>query len=162
MAEKITIRDNSVAGSLGPSDIVDDHIFTSQEYSNTFNANLYKSATFTFKYDNLTATGGVQFQAVLEAKTDHGTWHPRAYQFNPYFSTELSSEMIIEISPTLFWPDAGVANGLWIGNRIIGEISPQPVSLPDTWRLCVSVFQPSGSTFTSLDLDIDAELTTPE
>ena len=162
MAAQITLRDNATAGSIVSGNISNGVAFTSAEKSNTVQAFLYKAAVVTINYSNLVATGGVSFTGVVQGKTLAGTWFDVAYQFNSFQSTEFGRTDTVILDPNIFWSDAGVSNVIYYGGRTQGLVHPQQVALPDTWRFLLTVEQPSGSTFTSLDCSVFAELVSPQ
>lgn len=166
MAELITLRENSVDGSLVQADIgAGGTIWVSNEQSNIYQQDLYKAAEITVNYDNLshTGTGGIpEFTAVIEGKTSSGQYFPVGYQFNPFrLEDDFSQFHTVVIDPTVFWADAGVANIIFT-DRTIGMVHPQQVALPTTWRICVHAFVPDGSTLTNVDIDVHAELVNKE
>lgn len=157
MAKLLTIRDNDLAGALTPANIVGDAIFVSEELSNTHQSDLYKGAEITLSFDNLVSDDQVHFQAILEGKTSTGKWIPRAYQFDSFRASNTKQDRVILADPSILWLDAGISNIVYVGNKTIAEISPQAVTLPETWRIVVKISGLNNS-FVSLDLDIDAEL----
>lgn len=169
MAQTLTLRDNATAGSLTSADISGDHIFVGADQTNLFQQDLYLAANIIIEYANMdfTGTGGPpQLQAVVEGKADNGTYYPVAYQFNFFQTGEFDVTHEVTLDPDVLWTDAGVANGFFttgaIGPRISAEVSYNPIALPQTWRVCIRAFEPSGSTLTTVDVDMKAELTRKE
>lgn len=162
MAKLLTIRDNSVTGNLTGTDITGDVILKSDEQSNSHSSNLYRGVRVDIKFNELNADSGVEVQAMIEGKDLMGNWSVVAYQFDPYRSGQSSTQRIIVVDPTVFWPDAGVSNIVYVGGKTIAEISPQQIILPDTWRVCVKILVPEQSNFNYLNMDINAEMINPE
>lgn len=164
MPEHIVIRDNAVDGSLTDTDIVNDYIFESTSYGNTYQANLYKSARIAFKYrsGSKSGTGNISINGVLEAEETSGVWSPVAYTFNEWQVGQHDRDDVIVMDPNMFWIDAGVPNGMFIGGVTVAQVSPQQIVLPETWRIRVVAKKAGTVTLTSLDLSIYGELYNPQ
>lgn len=167
MAEKITIRNNSSDGSLTSSDIgADGTIFQSPDQTNLFQQDLYLGVELVIDYRNMsyTGTGGPpEFNAIIEGKDNEGNYFPIAYQFNAFRFDDRDRFYTIALDPNINWFDAGVSNIVFIaGKGTIGEINPQQVTLPTDWRVCVHANEPTGTTLTSVEIDIAAELVSKE
>mgnify|MGYP007059484981 CR=1 FL=1 len=162
MAEKITLRDTAVDGDLKAADINGERLWSSADQVNTYSSNLYKAGEVTFKYNNFVGDSNVELVGVIEGKSPiTGDWYTAGYQFDS-FRDGSATERTVIVDPNVFWPDAGISNIVYMLGSTRAEISPQQVTLPEDWRACVLIRVPAGSTFTSVDLDVHAELVNKE
>jgi len=163
MAHMITIRDNALEGSLTDSDLVGDTIFTSSDYIRQYDSTEYSCLRATVSWNSLSYTPefGMEFSAIVESKESNDSYTPIAYTFNSYNSTELSRKDSIVCDRTILWPNAGVPNIIFAGGQTLGQVSYNPVGMPDTWRVRLIALKQSNTIFTSLDVDITAELYNP-
>jgi len=165
MSELIVLRENSVDGDLVDADIVGDTIWTSEEYSNDegVSSNIWQDIRIAFQWKSLISTpaNGIEFNGVLEGKDKAGVFSPVGYTFNSFLSTENDREDTIVCDQQLNWSDGGVPNGFFIGGKTIAQVSYNPITLPETWRVRIAVLKQSGTTFTSICADVYAELYNP-
>ena len=164
MAELITLRDNLVSGDLVAADLNGEVLWSSPDQTNVFQQDLYRGIKLTTTFDNLVSAGGtVRLSVVLEAKDLSGNYHPEAYTFNPYRGATGQKEYFTLVSdPGAFTPDLGVPNIIYVNNRVIGQVSTQQVTLPEVWRVCIVADIPDGATFTSVSVQVVAELVNKE
>lgn len=163
MAELITIRSNSIEGSLTNSNLQGDTIFTSSDYQSQYNSTEYTCVRVTLSWNSLVSTPslGIGFSGILESREADNSYTPVAYTFSSYNSTEFGRKDSIVCDRSIVWTDAGVPNGIFVAGRTIALVSYNPVTLPDTWRVRIVALKQSNTTFTSLDVDITAELYNP-
>lgn len=162
MAVALSLRDNSTAGNLTSADVSNGILYSSADQSNSPGGSLiYKGADIIVRYNDFQASGGVTLSAVIEGKDNAGKYYPVGYQFNELWQTGKELFHTLDVNPDSNWADAGSPNAIFPG-ELIGYVHHQQITLPETWRVCIRINEPSGSTFTSVELDISAELMNKE
>jgi len=142
-----------------PADInADDIIFISADQDNS-TGTTYPSLKLIMDYIDLDSTDATpSITAVVEGKASiSADYYPIAYQFCPFASKNLRQRREIIMQPTMFWPDAGVDNIIFVaGKGTVAQVSNTPALLSPTWRVVLHINDPNSS-FTSLDLSVYGE-----
>ena len=135
MADQFQLEDSRV---LVANEIqADGSIYTSPEQNNN-SGTTFNSLKCVIDYEAFNAgDNSPMLTAVVEGRSDGGShWFPTGYQFNPLRTHMDGPIRQIILQPSLFWPDAGVDNHVWIaGKGTIAQISNTQIAL----TVCLAV-----------------------
>ena len=136
-----------------PSDISNGNIFISPDQINDIGVDRSTGIKVVIDYSELQASGN--FQAVLEGKSNQGQYYVLGYQFEEFRFANFPQKRQIVMYPDLNWPDAGIDNIVFVGGTTVEQVSNQPGTLLNIWRVRVNITNTNN--FTSIRMSIYGE-----